>query len=250
MTTFANPSILPFTQVNGNVGKPIVSTTPTFLLRKVDPHKVFEDYKAGKFSRYVLPEKKVEVSIIATAVQSPMGTSQEDDIFAFRLRNNTVQTVATTNQNQYVLYSTNGYEMPVGGQCDWCDDEFTEQSIGIPVRSAEIIDATGKKTAYYMENCFCSYECAFAAFKRLCGVNYRSRDPIYMNSESLLRHLYNLSYPDGPVLREAPDYGLRKRRNRGGPLDREEFNSKKHTYVRMPNVILAPIKVQYYKQPY
>ena len=187
----------------------------------------------------------------------------------FRLRNNTLQTVATSNHHQYVLYHTNGYEMPIGGECDWCDEEFRTQSIGIPVRAVEILIPSGsrsalasgrnaeeilipqdqRQTAYYMENCYCSYECAFAAFKLFCGVYHRMRDPIYMNSEHLLRHLYNVNYPEAGPLQGAPDFRLIKRK-KGGVLDRSEFASRKHTYVRMPNVILAPFKVQYYKQNY
>ena len=240
------------------LGKPIVGQTPTFLLRKVDPMKILEDYRNGKYVSYTLPEKKVEVSAIPTSVQPTVGTSQEDDIFAFRLRNNTIQTVATTNHRPYTLYNLNGQEMPIGGECEWCKDTFAHEALGIPIRSAEIVDASGKKTAYYMEDIFCSFECVFAMFKKFCGVNYRSRDPIYMNSESLLRHLYNICHPNAGPLREAPDFRLRKRRGTGnggtapggGPLDSEEFKSRKHTYIRTPNVILAPVKIQYYKKTY
>lgn len=243
------PSDIAGNTAGNTVGKPVVSITPTFLLRKVDPAKVMENYRAGKYTQYTLPEQKIAVPTITATVQPTLGTSPDDDIFTFRLRNNTLQTVATSNHQQYILYHVNGYEMPMGGECDWCEEEFKTQSIGIPVRAAEITAGDRRFTAYYMENCYCSYECTFAAFKLFCGVSPRMRDPVYMNSEHLIRHLYNVNHPEAGPLQSAPDFRLYKRKKRG-VIDRTEFSSRKHTYTRMPNVILAPLKVQYYKQNY
>ena len=64
-------------------GKPVMSITPTFLLRKVDPAKVLENYRAGKYAQYMLPEQKIAVPTVSASVQPTLGTSPEDDIFSF-----------------------------------------------------------------------------------------------------------------------------------------------------------------------
>ena len=222
--------------------KPIVSITPTFTLRRIDPKEVLNKYQAGHYAKEILPTEKLPLAIVTTNVQPTLGPSPDAEVYTLRLKNNVTQVIATSNHVAYSMYTAKGEELPKGGECGRCGRNYDTESLGVPVRMYEI----GTETRYYMDDCnYCSFECVLKAIKFFYGCHQRYRDPLYMDAEQMLRHLYSQVYPDAGPLREAPDFRVHRRFK--GSIDDEEFHSKKHTYIRMPNIILAPVKVQYFK---
>lgn len=232
------------------------SPAPTFYLRRVDVNKVLENYGTGRFCTTNLPREKLNLQVTPVALQAPIGTSPNDPIYSFRLRNNIQNVIATSNAKRYALFTSEGEKMALGGQCDYCGCEFQTEALGIPIAMTEYapqddenkpVHFYGNKdeaiTAYYCEGTYCSFECLYAGYKRYYGNYSRYRDDLYMDSGSMILHLYNKAHPGAGPLGEAKDSRLHKRKN--GSLEDTEFHNKKHTYMRMPSVILAPAKVQY-----
>jgi len=225
---------------------PILSVNPTFLLRHLDPSKILENYKSGKYCHITLPKEKIHLNLITPSIQSNLGTDPESDLYTFRTKGNLTQTVASTSHLHYLLFNRNGGLIPPGGICDWCRISFSHSSVGIPIKM-EIghFDIGEPIIIFYLDGCMCSCECALAELKRHHTLSYRYRDSLYMDSEQMLRYMYSIIYPNEDFLYEAPDYRLL--RQNGGSLDISEFHNKKHIYVRTPNIILAPVKRQFLK---
>lgn len=224
--------------------KAVISITPVFTLRRIDPREIYEKYLRGGFSEMTIPKEKIQVNSVPATVEPSLGSSPNTGLYSFRLKNNTLQVIATSNSVPFTFYMENGDKLPTGGTCGYCGREFQSEALGIPTQMREIYSPAGPELHCYMDDCcYCSFECVFAGWKSFHRGHARYHDPLYMDSEQILRYIYSLAYPNGGILRAAPDRRLSTRFN--GPLNDEAFHSKKHTYCRLPNVIMAPVKVQY-----
>lgn len=212
-----------------------VSINPSFFLKKIDPCQVYEKYKNGKYSHLSLPEsKEKKMEKHTSELFNKYEQNMENPIFIFKDKANYNQVVATSNCQK----ETTGSFI-----CDWCRYPFKGERVGIPLK-VEI--EKGMPTIVHNEGCFCSFECCLSEVKWRRGVSFSYRDPLYMDSEQLLRYVYRLCYPKGEVLREAPDFRLL--RNNGGSIDLDDFFSKTHKYVRTSQVLQNPVRVQYLKE--
>jgi hypothetical protein len=225
--------------------KAVIGIVPTFTLRRVDPKEVYDKYLKGCYAEMKFPKEKISLSISSTATNPTMSSSPDAGVFCSRLKNNTFQVIATSNSIPYSIYMNNGQNLPVGGECMYCRKKFETDALGIPTRMKEYRDSNNRLSLiFYMDDCsYCSFECAFAALKFYSNGQANVYDPLYMDSEQLLRYLYSIVYPNAGHLRESPDRRLHQRFN--GPLEDDAFYSNKHAYIRTSNVILAPLKVQY-----
>lgn len=221
--------------------KIIGGVVPTFFLRGIDPHQLGENYRKGMYKDLQGQETKLAITAPQTLLQPTYGDNPTDPIFTVKMRNNTQQVIATTNQTQFQCFNTEGDELPTGGQCDWCGKEFDTKPLGVPVK----METRGPVKIFYLDGCTCSNECALSWLSLYQRRHYFQRDPLFMTSEQMLRYLHGLMHPDDPILRSAPDFRLHKRKN--GSLDDDEFHNRKHTYHRTMNLVLAPVKVQYYR---
>ncbi len=175
-----------------------MSFTPTFFLRKVDPVQLVEDYHNGKFNHRTL----------ATPIRVLRDKGSASNL---------------------VLKLLDGSDPPVkSSECDQCRIVCEGISMGVPVRMQEI----NCITTYYMDGSTKHLECALTRIKRDQGLSIRYRDPLYMDSEQLLRRLYKQLFPEEGPLKEAPDYRLLAPR---GPISTAEFLSKVHTYYQIRN---------------
>ena len=225
--------------------KAVIGVVPTFTLRRIDPKEIYEKYKKGLYAGLSLPKEKIAISVSSTVTDPTMSSSFEFGIYCCRLKNNTIQVIATSNSVPYHVYMDNGCMLPQGGECLHCRKQFVTEALGIPTKMKEVRDDIGRLSmVFYMDDCsYCSFECVFSALKLYSNGQAHMYDPLYMDSEQLLRYLYSQIHPNAGPLRDAPDRRLHQRFN--GPLDDEAFHSKKHTYIRTSNIVIAPIKVQY-----
>lgn len=218
--------------------------TPTFLLRGVDLTELRNRYNSGYYARY--QPKRINISLASNdAIVAPSyGADTGAGSYTFKDRNNTTLVFATSNQRPFETFSTTGETK--GGQCDWCRDEFSHESIGIPIamNAKTILDDSGQNHEVYSfmtEGCFCSYECALAEVQRSLSLPCYNRDILYNNSESWLKMMYHLATRTTNDLKATPDPRLLRRN--GGALERSDI--RRHQYQRASFIIQAPCKVGY-----
>ena len=241
----------------------ITAITPTFLLKGIDPINVLSEYIGGKYNNTKTTNSKPNIgkSVTPISVVPKYGTSSEDQIYIFKDKSNINQTVVTTNHEAYTrvkaYYNGDGLQKSqiigtdegpeIAKECVWCRSEIKTEALGIPISIEILQDRETHEKAYVFHidgnDDYCCFECCFSGFKRLNPASVIFRDPLYMDSEQMLKFMYSCVYPKGAPLREAQDYRLLKRNN--GPLTEKEFFSETHSYVRTPNIILLPAKIEY-----
>jgi len=139
-----------------------------------------------------------------------------------------------------VLVGKKGEEYPVDCHypCDWCRRQFDCMPLGIPINYR--LRDNGLH-AYKCDGYLCSFECALAFVRRDASGSHHRRDPLYRDSEALLKSMFVKLHGD-KKLREACDWRLL--RDNGGDLGDEEA-AKFTRYYRTPNVRVTPMSVVY-----
>jgi hypothetical protein len=134
-----------------------------------------------------------------------------------------------------VFVNKSGEEYPDGCNypCDYCRRQFDTAPMGVPLSYQK--QHTGVN-AYKCDGYLCCFECVLA-FIRTEGC----RDPLYTDSENLLRNMFAKLYP-GRKLRMQQDWRLL--RDNGGDTTDEEA-ARFTPYVRTANVKLTPMSVIY-----
>jgi hypothetical protein len=231
--------------------------TPTFLLKGIDPQKIISDYQAGVFSKPVQAKQKIKIPQNKTILAQSYGSSNHDAIFCIKDKNNCSIIVATSGHEDYQLYTRNGGALPKGGRCEFCREDFTDIALGYPVGFSETTLLTNDDSDinnaryrnfynFWVEGHFCSFECALGFVQMILSKPF-DRDNTLLDSEFLLKLLFKLMHPNG-ILREAQDPRLLK--VNGGSLTKEQWQDKKHIYVRTERILMIPAKVEYNQQNY
>jgi hypothetical protein len=230
---------------------------PTFLLKGVDPNKILADYQAGVYSRPSTLKSKIHIAQNTCILAPTYGTSNQDPIFSVRDRNNCSVIIATTGHSDFEVFTRTGGDLPTGGRCEHCRDEFDHTVIGYPIGYQEQTiltnDSTDPRDAHYrvlyvfwVEGRFCSFECALGYLRLMLGRPADYRDTTLRDSERMLKHLHKLTYPTAGPLRPAQDPRLL--RSNGGSLSREEWQDQRHIFVRTDRILMIPAKVEYVQQ--
>ena len=229
---------------------------PTFLLRGVQVSKVVSDYLAGKYDEIEIPKTKVNSSVRGVIADYSIGTDARSEIYEFTDRSGRRQRIITVNHDNYdkVKPKLNNHsyldtlasdpdkigDLPPGGICLWCRRNFKFNPVGMPVK-IEYIEELGK-TIYHTIGTYCCYECCYSDLKYKTRCPFTYRDHRYMDSESMLRRMFELTHP-GELLLEQNDWMLGQWN--GGPLSEEDFFSKSHVYRKDLNMVLLPAKYEY-----
>lgn len=231
--------------------------TPTFLLKGLDPNKLLTDYQAGFFSRSSIVKTKITIAQNTAILAPTYGTTNQSPVFCVKDRNNCSVIIATTGHADYEVFTRTGGDLPVGGRCDHCKDDFTHTAVGYPVGYQELTaltnDETDSKKARYrvlyifwVEGKFCTFECALGYVRIILSRPSDYRDTTLRDSERMLKTLYKLTYPTAPLLRPAQDPKLL--RINGGSLTKEEWQDNRHVYIRTDRILMIPAKVEYVQQ--
>lgn len=180
--------------------------TPTIHIKGVDIKKIVDNYNKGYYNN---------ISI------STLPKIKLNDI---------------TN----IVSSTNQQPRPKLNRCMWCLRELI-QPIGIPI-DIWYLSNEDSILILTMEPNYCSFECTYAALIRELGYNYVARDPLYCQSEMLLKTWYNLLYPNQPLIPAGDRYLLDQN---GGQLTSDEYQRSGHLYYKLPNIIVESGKFNY-----
>jgi len=141
-----------------------------------------------------------------------------------------------------VLVNKKGDEYPsdCNYPCDWCRRQFETPPMGIPLNYRLGRDGIYR---YQCDGYHCSFECALAFIRKDNCAYARGRDPLYRDSEPLLRNMFAKLYP-GRKLYEAIDWRLM--RDNGGDISQQEEETTRQTpYIRTANVKITPMSVTY-----
>jgi hypothetical protein len=231
--------------------------TPTFLLKGLDPNRLLADYQAGFFTRQPTIKSKITIAQNTTILAPTYGTTNHSPIFCVKDRNNCSIIIATTGHSDFEVFTRTGGQLPIGGRCEHCKEDFTEVSVGYPVAYQENMvltnDDPNPKNAHYrilyvfwVEGKFCSFECALGYIRIILSHQSDYRDTTIRDSERLLKLLYKLMYPTAGVLRPAQDPRLL--RVNGGSLTKEQWQDNRHVYIRSDRILMIPAKVEYVQQ--
>jgi len=198
-----------------------VDIVPTFHLKKIDSVKIYNKLINNEFKNV---ERKKNISLTTSNNIKLYGNDSQDSTYTFNDNNNIKHIILTSNNTHR-------------HRCDWCFKEMNENDthIGVPVS----YKYENGNHVFDMEGCCHSFECAYAYMKRFKGYHLSTYDPLYYNSESILRYLFNLCYPN-EVLRESCDPRIQK--HLGGVLD-----EGLHIYNRLPCVVIKTAKTLYQK---
>jgi hypothetical protein len=206
--------------------------SPTFILRKIDPTEVYNNLIKGKYSDVVYNNKLQSDDNVMVNEIKILGSSTRDDMFSFKDYNNVVQ-----------VYCSNGSQSHNKIICDWCREpiEKDKATIGIPINYK--YDRETKNHYFDIEGTCCKFECAYSYLKRYAGYGTSCHDPLYTNSENLLRFLFKIIHGDKAILRDAVDPRITIRMD--GPVE----PCKSYSYVRTPSIILNQSRVLYHRLP-
>lgn len=230
---------------------------PTFILKGVDPNKVLADYQSGVFTRPIKSKSRFAINVKNPILAPTYGNTNSDPIYSFKDRNNCSVVFATTGHENYKVYTSTGGELPIGGRCDYCKQDFDHVAIGYPISEQEqtilTTDSTEHNKASYRvfyifwtEGEFCDFECALGYIRHILSRPAEYRDTTLRDCERMLKKLYYLTHPNAKPLRPASDPRL-LRSNRGS-LTKEEWKNESHIYIRTDRVLMIPAKVEYIQQ--
>lgn len=227
--------------------------TPTFLLKGLDPTKLLANYQAGVFSRPPTAKSKIKIAQNTTILAPKYGTSNRSPVFCMKDRNNCSIIVATGNHADFQVFTETGGQLPMGGRCMHCLEDFTGIAMGNPVGYQELTILTNSDPnprnaryrvlyTFWVERKFCSFECTLGYIQMMLARPADYRDTTIRDSERMLKMLYKLMYPTAGPLRPAQDPNLL------GTLTREEWRDQRHVYVRTDRILMIPAKVEYIQQ--
>jgi len=228
-----------------------VQNKHTFLLKGIDPSKLLNDYKNGKF--LIIPEniKKFPLAQNNKLIAAVYGTSDKDPIFSIKDRNNNSVVIATTGHENYELFMANNGEHPnIGGRCDFCKRDFDTQNIGYPIAHEEYTLLVNHIEPYYkihyvfwMYGETCSLECSLSEIRKSQCRHSEYKENSTKNSEYMLHKLFKLMYPNLGILRPTQEPRLLKINK--GCLTKEEWENPKFLYKPTDRILLLPIKMEY-----
>lgn len=219
----------------------ILTINDSFLLRGINTKDIMENYHKGKYKNLKLPDSKIEISESFKKSERQVGESYDSEFYNFNDKIGTNRLIVTTNHPQFNWYKNDG--TPPFTKCLWCRNEIKGKPIGIPVRLEK--DEKQNKIIYYVEDCFCSFECCLTQLRIFNNYKLEYKDPIYKNSEQMLYSMYSQMHPNEETIRIRPDWRLLN--INGGPLSEKDYYSNKHKYVDIKSMVLIPAKRKYIK---
>lgn len=250
---------IPTSDLQPDVSQTVID--PTFLLRGIDVSRVVQDYFAGNYKDIGIPTTKVNTIVRGVVADYSVGADDRSEIYEYIDRSGQRQRVITVNHKNYDNVNSklvnNSYietltkdesssslrtigDLPLGDICLWCRRKFSFGPVGIPIQ-IEYLERENK-TIYHTIGSYCTYECCFSTLKLNTRCPFTYRNHRYMDSESILRSMYERVYP-GEHLKEQNDWMLAQWN--GGPLNEDDFFSKSHVYCRDLSLVLLPAKYEY-----
>lgn len=225
--------------------KPInTKTVPTFLLKGINSAEVANLYLSGYYNRKPIEKAKIKTSKCVAVLAPKYSDSNDDRIYQIKNRNNSNIIIATTNQENYEVFTKTG-QVKMGGQCDYCHTNYDHANIGYPVAHTEsrilVGDVYKIVYSFWVDGEFCCFEHALTYVQDRLKSH---REEKLKTSENLLRLLHKLMHPNADILKPVKDIRLLKSK----ALTKEEYDDPRHIYIQTDRVLTIPVKVDYVQQ--
>jgi len=219
----------------------VISITPTFFLRGVDPIQVLTRYLDGTFQ---VPDVNLGGSLPESEgnlrLTPAYGTDSSSAIYALRDKAHH-HLIYTTNHGAYT--AAQDETPPPSYPCPWCRQQARGPTIGPPVRMHRVMTGTSEHLYFDIDTpIYCTFQCCLADLRQQQG-NLSTQNPLYLDTETMLKLMYQRLYPDKPPLRPAPDWRLLTAN--GGCLPPDDYYGNSQTFLRTGNITCLPIKVEY-----
>ena len=224
-----------------------VSITGTFSLFRIDPVEVVKKYNTGHFSKLTFPKVKFSLEGQSKEViKKTVDTSPFSDVYTYRNRASQDIVAATTNCRQFTIYNTTTGESSqtesdlskcnksdLSSRCFYCLRDFKHQPLGMVIH----INRDGGVENFYTERIFDKFGCIF---HYISDRNWSDsmKDRVSNNTIRLL----HLMHPGKPIP-FAKDMELLK--SNQGSLTDEEWDDDTYSYVKVPGIIISPVKAIY-----
>lgn len=158
--------------------------------------------------------------------------SEKKEKFTFRIRDkNQSPEEYLKSTNITLLESGNKYPESYDYPCRSCRRRFKGHPIGIPL-SYRIVDG---EFIVDCEDIVCSYNCSLRE-SRERRLNPRKINSLYINSEPILRRMFEMQYGPEEELNESLSWELHV--DNGGPISTDLFYRGRKVYNPTPNLIL------------
>jgi hypothetical protein len=209
---------------------------PMCLLWNVVPTHVADAGRKGKYDRVKISPRQV---VNQEAEELPESTFTSRSIWADTGVSSDGYLTASSNSIRFKRVTPGGEDYGEGGWCFYCRLKFSHAAMGIPVASREVEPGI---ILVHMVDVLCSFECTNSW---ICREIAAGEMPIPLEgSQTLLKTLYLVLHPSGPILRRARAFRLSP--GFEGPLTEEEYwDGHAHTFHASPHLILAPARIQY-----
>lgn len=232
------------------------------LLRNIDPKQVLISYAKRDYSKLKLSDFERLIVVPKVVIDNSIKVPEK-----FK-----------SNQGVVHVIIVNPTKFQAIRHCHQCRAGFNHDPIGIPLamekyqessiddpstRTADnsltgTMNSSSTRTVYKFicEGCYCDDECCLEDIAKLTSMQATAREVRYAESETLLRLMHYLMYPDAPQLERALDFKLLDIND--GPLTREEYKSNSYRYTRttkrtsagaMWQVQLEPAEYTYLASP-
>lgn len=208
------------------------------FLRGLDINNIISKYNNYEYSNNIKSNTKIDITSKFQKPNNIIGNNDYYQCYYFKDKIGIDHRMFTTNQVTFDWYKNKNKKCKLL-KCNWCRQDITNHPVGIPV-SVSLID---DKYIYHVEDSFCSFECCLTQLRRLNIYNKNYKDSTYKNSEQLLLTIYKKLYPLSKKLVERPDWRLLN--INGGPLSKQDFESKTHKYIITNKLILLPLKREF-----
>jgi len=218
---------------------------PCISLLGVNHSEVLSKYLRGEYSNIFQINRKIKLNANCGdgVISASYGQSPTLDIFSFNSRSGSDFVFVTNNNIQFKRVHLEG-KQGSGGKCDYCDLYYDSGMDGIPfLITSEFVD--GKVVPVITTiGLVCDYRCALTEVLRRGGGN--NRNNYTCNSESWLKCMFSLQYPNSGDLLPAPD--KKHLIQNGGTCTPEQYKSTRYRFTPTTLFITGPGKECFHKQ--
>lgn len=223
------------------------------IIKYVDPIKVLDSLmNTFQGQTLMVPTKKIKIESEQILADIEIGSNGEFPVY--ESVNNSGQKIRIFTINHKLYNSmkeskcTSGFYdesalKNLGLECDWCRDDFNDIPWQIPIEMVTIRNEERQNNIeeiiFHGDGKYCSKECMYAGY--ISSSDHYKREG-YQEINSLIKHLCLCRNESNPI--PAPPWQLYCKN--GGPLSERDFHNNKTIYYSMPNIIVLPIKRQYY----
>jgi len=226
--------------------------TPTIYLRGINFKNYIQKYLKDEFD-ISPPKTRITKQGMNEIIDKNVGKDHYSGMFKIKDTNGNDIIIATTSNIEFQSFlKHNKFEKKIR-RCERCLTDFNQHPIGYPLSMKECTFLTEEKkfrivTTFWVEGCFCSYECCLSFVRLLMAKDHSFRDTNVRDSESMLKYMFKLIFGEDKYLLPCKDPRLLI--SNGGSLTKEDWSNSHHIYYQSERIITIPAKVEYIQLEY